>query len=150
MTDDDGWLDTEGVAFVLGISTSTVTIYLSRTRTKIAKGIPLTARDFPMPDQITRRSPMWKSDTIARHRTERLTVKRQPPQARVWMTIDAKDIVKGDRILIEDGPILYVRDKPVIGSGGIRLRTSRKRRSPGFIQTIALTAVVRALRPKTP
>lgn len=67
----DPFMDTEGVATHLGLSTESVRIYLKRTRARVAAELPVRPQDFPLPDETFGRSPAWKQSTIETWRANR-------------------------------------------------------------------------------
>lgn len=64
MADQEQLLDTDAVADRVGVKASSIRIYLKRTRTRIADGLPVRPQDFPVPDQTIGRSPGWYAETI--------------------------------------------------------------------------------------
>ena len=68
---DPRLLDTAAVAARVGVKPGTISIYLKRTRARIAQGLPLRPRDFPLPDQTISRAPAWTEATIDTWRANR-------------------------------------------------------------------------------
>lgn len=64
MPDEDPLLDTAAVAAFLKLGAPTVRIYLKRTRARAAEDLPVRDQDFPLPDEIFGRSPVWRKSTI--------------------------------------------------------------------------------------
>ncbi|MFJ2752687.1 hypothetical protein [Streptomyces sp. NPDC087297] len=63
----DPLLFSEGVAERIGVKhAETVRVYLKRTRKRISDGLPVRPQDFPLPDEMIRRSPAWRTSTIER------------------------------------------------------------------------------------
>ncbi|MFZ3475305.1 hypothetical protein ACODT3_42635 [Streptomyces sp. 4.24] len=64
----DPLLHTEHVAAKIGVGggPDTVRAYLKRTRRRVADGLPVRPQDFPLPDEMVRRSPAWRESTIDR------------------------------------------------------------------------------------
>jgi predicted DNA-binding transcriptional regulator AlpA len=64
MQREDPYRDTEQVGQLIGVSSATVRLYLKRTRRRITDGKPVRKQDFPLPDDMFGRSPVWRESTI--------------------------------------------------------------------------------------
>lgn len=62
--DDDPYMDAEQVAAKVGITASSVRMYLKRSRRRLAEGQELRPQDLPLPDITVSRSPAWLASTI--------------------------------------------------------------------------------------
>ncbi len=68
--DDDPFLDTAAVAQMIGVQPPSVRMYAKRARIRRAEGKD-TAADFPIPDTMFGRTPVWRRSTIEKWREAR-------------------------------------------------------------------------------
>lgn len=70
MSKDDPFLDTAAVAELIGVQASSVRMYAKRAKIRRAEGKD-TAADFPAPDTMFGRTPVWHRSTIEKWREAR-------------------------------------------------------------------------------
>lgn len=70
MSEEDPYLDTAGVAELIGVKATSVRMYAKRSKLRRAEG-KSTPGDLPAPDMMFGRTPVWKRSTIEAWREAR-------------------------------------------------------------------------------